>query len=100
LSRFLPKYSDGQVIRLIKSIAGRKVFNQVTEIKKELWGGEFWTDGCYIGTVSGRGERKVIENYIKKQGRQEDVKQLKLFDLKNETNYTPCALGAWSLTTI
>ena len=41
------------------------------------------------GTVSGRGgDRRIIENYIKKQGREEDIKQLKLLELK-----TPCALG-------
>jgi hypothetical protein len=34
----------------------------------------------YIGTVSGRGDRKIIENYIKNQGREEDIKQLKLFE--------------------
>ena len=81
LCRFLPKYSGGQVIRLLKSITAQEVFRLVPEIKKELWGGEFWTDGYYIGTVSGRGDRRVIENYIKKQGRSEDIKQLRLFDL-------------------
>ena len=43
--------------------------------------GEFWLDGYYIGTVSGRGDKNIIENYIKKQGREKDIKQLKLFDL-------------------
>lgn len=81
LCRFLPKYSGGQVIRLIKSITGRELFKQAPELKKSLWGGEFWTDGYYIGTVSGRGDKRIIENYIKKQGREEDIKQLKLFDL-------------------
>lgn len=81
LCRFLPKYSGGQVIRIIKSITGREIFKQVPEIKKVLWGGEFWTDGYYIATVSGRGDRKVIENYIRKQGREADVKQLRLFEL-------------------
>jgi putative transposase len=81
LCRFLPKYSGGQVIRLIKSITSQAVFRLVPEIKKELWGGEFWTDEYYIGTVSGRGDRRIIESYIKKQGRQEDIKQLRLFDL-------------------
>jgi len=33
------------------------------------------------GTVSGRGDRRINENYIKKQGREEDIKQLKLFEL-------------------
>ena len=81
LCKFLPKYSGGQVIRLIKSITGRELFKQAPELKKALWGGEFWTDGYYIGTVSGRGDKRIIENYIKKQGREEDIKQLKLFDL-------------------
>ena len=81
LYRFLPKYSGGQVIRLIKSITSRLLFQKFPEIKRQLWGGEFWSDGYYIGTVSGRGDRKIIENYIRKQGREEDVKQLKLFEL-------------------
>ena len=81
LCRFLSKYSGGQVIRLIKSISSRNVFRYVPEVKKELWGGEFWTDGYYIATVSGRGDKKVIEEYIRKQGREEDIKQLKLFEL-------------------
>lgn len=81
LCRFLPKYSGGQVIKLIKSITGKKVFQQVPEIRKELWGGEFWTDGYYISTVSGRGDKTVIEKYIHNQGRGNDLKQLKLFEL-------------------
>jgi putative transposase len=39
LYRFLPKYSGGQVIRLIKSIISREVFIQAPEIKKSLWVG-------------------------------------------------------------
>lgn len=81
LCRFLPKYSGGQVIRLIKSISSREIFREVPEVKKSLWGGEFWTDGYYIATVSGRGDKKVIEEYIRNQGREKDVKQLELFEL-------------------
>lgn len=81
LTQFLPTHSGGQVIRTIKSISAKQVFAQVPDIKKELWGSEFWTDGYYIATVSGRGNKKIIENYIINQGRQEDVRQLKLFDL-------------------
>ena len=81
LCKFLPKYSGGQVIRLIKSITAREIFRQMPEIKKELWGGEFWTDGYYFATVSGRGDRGVIERYIEQQGRTEYLRQLKLFEL-------------------
>jgi putative transposase len=81
LAQFLPKYSGGQVIKLLKSISAKQVFRDVPDVKKVLWGGEFWTDGYYIATVSGRGSKQVIINYIKNQGRQQDVHQLKLFDL-------------------
>lgn len=80
LCRFLPKYSGGQIVSLLKSISAKMVFHNVPVIKKELWGGEFWTDGYYIATVSGRGSKQVMINYIKNQGRQQDVAQLKLFE--------------------
>ena len=81
LCRFLPKYSGGQVIKIIKSISAKRVFAEAPEVKKQLWGGEFWTDGYYFATVSGRGDRKVIEAYIKKQGREREIEQLRLFEL-------------------
>ena len=81
LCMFLPKYSGGQVVRLLKSITSRLLFRKFPEIKRQLWGGEFWSDGYYIGTVSGKGDKGVIENYIKNQGREKDIKQLKLFDI-------------------
>ena len=81
LLQFLPKYSGGDVVRLIKNLTAKSVFKHCPEIKKDLWGGEFWTDGYYIATVSARGSRKVIENYIKKQGRSRDIEQLRMFDL-------------------
>ena len=79
LCKFLPKYSGGEVIRLIKSITARRILTEVKELKKELWGGEFWTDGYYIATISGKGNKEVIEKYIQNQGRHEDVKQLDMF---------------------
>jgi len=81
LLRFLPKYSGGLVIRLIKNITAKAIFKEIPVIKRELWGGEFWTDGYYIATISGKGDKKVIENYIKNQDREQDIKQLRLFEL-------------------
>ena len=76
----LPKYSGGQIIRLIKSITAQQIFKQHEKVKEMLWGGEFWTDGYYIGTVSPHGNKHVIINYIKKQGREKDIDQLRLFN--------------------
>ena len=81
LCRFLPKYSGGQVVRLIKSTTAKQLFKQAPHIKKQLWGGEFWTDGYYFATVSGRGDKRVIEKYIEKQGKKAETHQLRLFEL-------------------
>lgn len=80
LCRYLPKYSGGQVIKIIKSISGKKVFEEIPEVKKDLWGGEFWTDGYYIATISGKGNKQVIEKYIQNQGRGKDLEQVRLFE--------------------
>ena len=68
LCRFLPKYSGGQVIRVIKSISAKRVFKEAPEIKKELWGGEFWSDGYYVATVGERANWDIVESYVEKQG--------------------------------
>ena len=81
LCRFLPKYSGGQIVRLMKSTTAKEIFTFIPSIKKELWRGEFWTDGYYIATISGHGTKSVIQNYIKNQGRTKDLDQLKLFQL-------------------
>lgn len=81
LCQFLPKYSGGEVIRLIKTLTAKPCL-KLSEVKSQLWGGEFWTDGYYIGTVSNRGTRKTIEEYIRKQGRKLEDVQLTLFTLE------------------
>ena len=52
-----------------------------SSLKKELWGGEFWTDGYYVATVGERANWDTVEKYIRKQGKSKtELKQLKLFD--------------------
>ena len=52
------------------------MFKQFPEIKKELWGGEFWNDGGYVGTIGEGANAEIIRKYIKNQGRKEDQLQL------------------------
>ena len=79
LCSFHPKYSIGQVVRLYKSITAREMFKAHPEIKKDLWGGEFWTDGYYVATVGERGSWEVVEKYIRNQGKEPKQEQLRLF---------------------
>lgn len=68
LVQSVPKYSPTQIVRIIKSITAREVFEKCPEVKKKLWGGQFWPDGFYVATVSEHGNEKAIANYVRNQG--------------------------------
>ncbi len=59
-------------MQIIKSITARKIFKEFPEIKKQLWGGELWSDEGYIGTVGDGTTSDVIKNYVENQGNQEE----------------------------
>ena len=88
LVQSVPKYSPTQIVTIIKSLTTRAVFAQCPQVKKKLWGGEFWTDGYYVATVSEHGNEEVIANYVKNQGNEykkmhrskQTEGQLSLFD--------------------
>jgi len=56
--------------------------------KEKLWGGNFWSSGYYVATVSEHGNEDVIANYVKNQGNEykklyrsnEPEGQLSIFD--------------------
>ena len=77
---FPPRYSISRVVGILKSISGSVIFQEHSEVKKELWGGEFWEGGYFARTVGDKVTEEVIRKYIKYHGEQEkSPKQLKLF---------------------
>jgi len=64
----------------IKSITARELFRRHPDLRKELWGGELWTDDFFVSTVGEGGNRDVIRIYVEKQGNKSDITQLKLFN--------------------
>ena len=70
-------------MQIVKSFAAKQMFKSFPEIRKELWGGEFWSDGGYIGTVGEGITADIIRNYILQQGTSEEkegYKQMNLLD--------------------
>jgi putative transposase len=60
------------------------MFKRFPELRKQLWGGEFWSDDAYIGTVGDGVNSEIVKRYIKEQRSLEEkskVKQLQLFPL-------------------
>ena len=62
--------------RVIQSLTAREVFQRVPTVKKQLWGGQFWSDGSSISTVGQHGTEAQIRDYVAKQGRKNEYKQL------------------------
>ena len=65
LVQSVPTYSPEQIVRTIKSITARKILEACPEVKKMLWGGEFWTRGYYVGTVGEHGNEEAIQKHVR-----------------------------------
>ena len=69
LVQSVPTYSVTKVVTLIKSLTGREVLKRCPQVKRKLWGGEFWTDGYFASTVGKHGDEAMIGRYVKDQGK-------------------------------
>ena len=70
LVQSVPTYSVTKIVTMIKSMTAREIFRRCPQVKKKLWGGEFWTDGYFASTVGKHGNETMIGNYVKKQGKE------------------------------
>jgi putative transposase len=69
LVQSVPTYSVTKLVTMIKSLTAREIFRDCPEVKKKLWGGEFWTDGYFASTVGKHGDENMISKYVKNQGK-------------------------------
>ncbi len=71
-------------MRTIRSLTAREIFARVPEVKKKLWGGEFWSKGYFMSTVCRHGSEAMIREYVQSQGQDYQLlhqQQLTLFDI-------------------
>ena len=78
-----PKYSPTQIVTMIKSFTARKIFEMYPELREIFYGGEFWSDGYWMTTVSQNISEKVIKNYVKNQGNKKYKTTHKKDDVRN-----------------
>lgn len=62
LVQSVPMYSPKKLVLTIKSLTAREIFKLLPKLKKELWGGELWTDGYFVSTVGKHGDEEIIRN--------------------------------------
>ena len=70
LVQSVPMYSPTKIVTIIKSITAREIFSKNPEVKKQLWGGEFWTDEYLGSTVGKHGNEDMIGKYVNNQGKE------------------------------
>ena len=68
LIQSVPTYSVTKIVTMIKSLTAREIFRECPHVKKQLWGGEFWSDGYFASSVGKPGDEALIAEYVKKQG--------------------------------
>ena len=83
LIQSVPTYKVSKIVTIIKSLTAREIFRLCPQVKKQMWGGEFWSDGYFVSTVGKHGDEVTIVNYVKSQGneysRLYENRQLTLF---------------------
>ena len=81
----VPMVSAKNIVQTVKSITAKELFRLHPEVKVQLWGGQFWSDGYYINTVGQYANEEVIQRYIHEQGNEKKTykqfhkNQLRLF---------------------
>lgn len=74
-----PNYAPAEIVKVIKSITARQIFVECPQVKKKLWGGQFWSDGYFVSTVGRNQNETVIKEYVRNQGKQDaEYRQLYL----------------------
>jgi REP element-mobilizing transposase RayT len=68
LVQSVPTYSVTKLVTLVKSLISKEIFRRCPQVRKQLWGGEFWTDGYFASTVGKHGNENMIGKYVKSQG--------------------------------
>ena len=69
----VPSYSPSKIFQIVKSISAIQLFKKHPNVKRELWGGEFWSDGGYVGTVGEGVNADIIrESILRNKGGKEN----------------------------
>ncbi len=75
-----PRYSPAQVVQILKSVSAREVFKEFPKLRKQLWAGEFWSDGYFVRSVGDKVTADIIRKYIEYQTHEENSLQLCMFE--------------------
>ena len=60
LVQSVPRYSVTKIVTMLKSITAREIFKRCPQVKKRLWGGEFWPMGTLRARWANTGTKRRL----------------------------------------
>lgn len=67
LIQSVPTLAPEQIARIVKSITAKEIFRLCPWVEQKLWGGNVWSGGYFVGTVSKTGSEHQVKNYVRNQ---------------------------------
>ncbi|HOI59138.1 MULTISPECIES: IS200/IS605 family transposase [unclassified Methanoculleus] len=61
-----PKFAPATIVKIMKGVTAKKLFETYPELRKVLWKGHLWNPSYYVGTC-GDVTKDVIQGYIETQ---------------------------------
>lgn len=71
LIRLKPSLSVSQVMHRLKGASARRIFQELPQLRRRLWGGHLWSPSYFASTVGGTTLEKV-KKYVQEQRLQMD----------------------------
>ncbi len=66
LVRLEPRHALPDVVRTLKSLTARVLFEEFPEVKRFLWNGSLWGSGYCVNTVGGL-DLEAVRHYIREE---------------------------------
>ena len=63
-----PDHSPSEIIKMVKSVTARRIFAEYPEVKRMLWGGPFWSEGYFVGSVGKNTSEDMIKGMCEESG--------------------------------
>jgi len=79
LLSYPPKLSVSKLAQYLKGKTSRKLLQEYSGLRKQLWGGHIWARG-YFAVSTGNVTDKVIEQYINSQDTEPDDSDFRIHD--------------------
>lgn len=83
LIQSVPTMAPMEIVRIIKSLTAKEIYRLCPWVKQRLWGGNIWSAGYFVSTVSRTGCESQVKNYVRSQGKEYHKLyrgQLKMFE--------------------